>query len=294
MSKSYIKWVGGKSQLAAELTKKFPKNISRYKEPFCGSASIFYHLYDRPVDIFDNTILPKAYLNDSNPFLVNLHVVVKEKLEELKEALSRFQYEYISSDSKLEFYLKKRIYFNSLGISAIQEQPVCMAALFIVLNKLCFNGIWRVNKKNEFNVPFNNAENVNLCNNVSMRVCSEILNRYAEITCKDFSDLAEDIKEGDFFFIDPPYVPVSKTSNFTAYTKDGWSAKDDVRLQKMLKKIDSANAKFMMTNSPSEKVVDIFSGWNVDYIEAHRFVKALSKDETERDKVNETILTNYG
>ena len=294
MSKSYIKWAGGKSQLAGELMRRFPAKFDRYIEPFCGSASLFFAFYGKEPDMFDCDIRP-AFLNDSNALLVNTHLSVRDNVKSVLKVLHNIQSKFDAAVDKVEHYRLCRDEFNNNVVDMLSKEPWAFgAAAFILINKTCFNGLWRVNSDGKFNVPFNQMTNTKIYNKVKLLRCSELLNQ-AELSCGDFASFIEStVKKDDFVFLDPPYIPLSDTSNFTSYTEDGWKTPvDDNRLNDSLKIIDDRGAKFMMTNSNASLVYDVFGQWKIDTVEAHRFVKAINEPDSKREKVLETVITNY-
>lgn len=288
MSKSFLKWVGSKAQIADELIARFPESFERYIEAFCGSCALFFAYYGRQtsVDIFDKWTPPPAILNDVNPWLVNCHNQVMNSHDAVKKYLDELEINHVKDPEA--HYKRIRSEFQS----AKSEDPAQQAAEFIYINKTCFNGLWRVNLKGEFNVPFNGKIKVNLYD-PSLKNCSELLRQYANISYWDFDTLVRrTAKKNDFFFLDPPYVAVSKTANFVGYTEDGWTDKDDDKLAKSLEYINSVGGKFMMTNSDAPGVYSLFGKWKIEELKVHRFVKALHGEDT-REKVNETVITNY-
>jgi DNA adenine methylase len=290
MSKSYLKWVGGKGQISEELIARFPENFERYIEAFSGSAALFFAYYAKQSapDIFDDSSPPPALLNDTNPWLINCHKEVTYRHDTVKKYLDRLEVEHAKDPEG--HYKRIRSSFQDLFDS--NEIPSQRAAEFIYINKTCFNGLWRVNAKGEYNVPFNGKTKVNLYD-PSLMKCSEMLKQYATISYWDFDTFIRRVAtKGDFFFLDPPYVPISDTANFTGYTEGGWTDKDDEKLVKVLEFIDSTGAKFLMTNSDAPRVYALFGKWKIEELKVHRFVKALHGEDT-REKVNETVITNY-
>jgi len=289
MIRSYIKYVGGKSQLAIQLINLFPKQFDRYVELFCGSASLFLSYYgnSRTRDIFLYKKYPKAILNDINGRLINCHIQVANSLNELKVCLDNNEKEHAVNPEK--FYIENRKQVtNLLTDSNLLEQ----AARYIYINKTSFNGLWRVNQKGEFNVPFNQKKTISLYNK-NIQICSSLFKKYVEFTNIDFRDwINKYMSSGDFIFIDPPYEPISATSSFTSYTEENWNEKDTSDLADVLDIINKKKSYFMMTNSDAPKVYEIFGKWDILTLKAHRFVKALNGEEG-RSKVNETVIRNY-
>ena len=295
---SFLKWAGGKTQLAPVLLQQYPKGIARYIEPFFGSGSMVFEYIDafklKPteIDFGDNIrVVPPVVVNDNNPLLMNCHRIVSEKPAELKARLLEIESEYMSAHSpKAYFYEKRKQVTGKANVL-----PLELAAIFVFVNKTCFNGIWRVNSRGLFNVPWNKREAVNLPSRQIDR-CSDLLSKHVELYSQDFEEfLYEQVNSGDFVFLDPPYIPLSSTSSFTSYTAEGWRAVDDERLADCLKEINRRGAKFMMTNSSSYKVFQLFGQWNINTVDAHRFVKAVKrgKQKQDREKIKETVTTNY-
>lgn len=290
MSKPYLKWVGGKTQLADELIRRFPAKMERYIEAFCGSAALFFIKYGKDdTDTIFGEELPPVILNDINMALLNCHREVMYRPEEVIKFLETLCKKHATDPQGT--YRRTRSVLHELFECSPHAQR--SAADFIYVNKTCFNGIWRVNSKGHFNVPFNGKEIIEF-DYAQIRKCSHLLKKYAKISFWDFDTLIKrEAKKGDFIFLDPPYIPTSITSSFTSYTKEGWTEKDDLKLVESLEYMDSVGAKFMMTNSSAKKVYELFGKWNIQTVKAHRFVKALNGENEKRSKVDETVTTNY-
>ena len=193
-----VKWVGGKRQLMFELLKNMPKNYNRYFEPFIGGGALFFEL------------LPEnAYISDMNEELINLYTIVRDNVYELIEDLSRHEV------SK-EYFLKIRNIDRTEKYAELSD--IERASRFIYLNRTCFNGMYRVNSKGEFNVPFGHYKNPRIIDENNL-LNSSVLLKNTEIRHADFSEILKKVKKGDFVYLDPPYVPLSETSSFTSYTK---------------------------------------------------------------------------
>lgn len=289
MSKPYLKWAGGKSSLSEELLIRFPADYDRYIEPFLGSAAMYFACCPPADDLFSKTV--PALLNDLNSILIGTHECVSQDCEKVKKLVDAAQKVFDDAEDKKSHYYACRKEFNSLMKDMQYEKSYILAASFIFINKTCFNGLWRVNSKGVFNVPWNQSEKVKICSS-SINECSRMLSQ-AELFNMPFDEFIEqNVREGDFVFLDPPYIPMSETAAFTSYTSDGWSNEDDSRLVEMLNLIHERKAKFLMTNSGSPLVRELFGQWDIDTIRAHRFIRAQGKDES-REKVNETVIRNY-
>lgn len=289
MNKSYLKWVGSKKQLLPEILNLLPTKFNRYLSSFCGSATPHLNMPFHKEDIFSSKI--ESILNDSNSNLIQCHKHVKDSLFNLLRELDKWQSAFNEAENKEEFYYKQRDLLNQYIADKVLDEA--SSALFIGINKTCFNGLWRVNSQGFFNVPFNNKNDTVIYEKNVISKCSTL---FSNCTFKneDFEKfIFENVKEGDFVFLDPPYVPVSATSSFVSYSADGWlSPMEDNRLKKCLEFIDSQKAFFMLTNSDAPLVHELFGKWNLKRCRAHRFIKAVSAQE-QREKVFETITTNY-
>src|SRR5712692_713554 len=205
----FVKWAGGKGQLLAELDKYLPSGFSSYCEPFLGGGVFFFHLYSRG-------IIRKASISDSNPDLINTFIVIRDNLHQLLVRLVELQRH--AKDEKF-FYDVARPRFNSVKLSKGDEGNIEKASLFLYLNKTCFNGLYRVNKRGDFNVPWGDYTNPRIYDAQNLKAVSRVLSdRKVRIGCHDFSQIKEVARKGDFVYFDPPYQPLSSTANFAEYT----------------------------------------------------------------------------
>lgn len=289
--RSYLKWVGGKRQLVESLLRLFPRDIKRYIEPFFGSGSMFFSYYslieDRNSDIFDFVVIPFACVNDLNPWLMNCHRMVSLHCEDVVLELENF----ISGrENNLELYQEIREKFQ--GLLGVDDIKCCV--YFIYINKSCFNGIWRVNSKGRFNVPWNQKVDMGIYDERTLFGCSEMLRHYSDLYSLDFIEFMEGVgyRSGDFVFLDPPYIPISSTSNFSSYVEGGWGDRENNLLKELLIDLDRSGVKFLMTNSSSDEVYRLFGSYNIMELDAHRFVKALDHEDS-RHKIKETVIRNY-
>lgn len=294
--KSYLKWAGSKAQLADFLIERFPKTFERYLEPFCGSATMFFAYYTKQssVDIFEAGNTPPALLNDTNFCLINAHEQVAREanwvIEELNKLVVAHKADPEGTYQRVRQEVTSMFHPHPSGVERIDI--TLSAAQFIYINKTCFNGLWRVNSSNKFNVPFNGRREVGFPP-AGLRRCGEMLKKYATLSTLQFDKFLEGTKPGDFVFLDPPYIPLSATSSFTGYTQDGWTAEHDKRLLAALERLDGMGIKFMMTNSSSPLVFEMFGKWKIETVKAHRFVKAINSEGETREMVDETVTTNY-
>ena len=270
-SKTYpiVKWVGGKRQLMFELLKNMPKTYNRYFEPFIGGGALFFELQP------DN-----AYISDMNEELINLYSVVRDSVDELIEDLGKHKV------SK-EYFLEIRNIDRTEEYSNLSN--VERASRFIYLNRTCFNGMYRVNSKGEFNVPFGNYKNPRIIDENNLLNCSDLLKK-TEIKCADFFEILNKVRKGDFVYFDPPYVPLNETSSFTSYTKDGFDIDMQFKLRDVCDELDSMGVKFMLSNSDTKLVNDLYANYEIKKVFASRQINANADG---RGKITEVLVRNY-
>jgi len=267
----FVKWAGGKRQLLDELNKRIPDSYNNYYEPFIGGGAFLFAAE------FHN-----AHINDINKQLVNIYQIIKTDHQELKKLI--FDFDAVICD-KAYFY-EMRDKFNDKIKNNILD--VECAALFIWLNKHCFNGLYRVNKKGLFNVPWNNKE---IGKSIDEDNIDEIHSFLQDVSISnmDFEEFCKNVKAGDFVYFDSPYVPESKTADFTSYTKDGFTYDDHVRLAKLFKELDKRGAKLMLSNNNVDLVFELYDGYIIEEVDARR---AINSDASKR-KGKEVIIRNY-
>ena len=264
-----VKWVGGKRQLMFELLKNMPKDYNRYFEPFIGGGALFFELQP------DN-----AYISDMNEELINLYQVVRDNVVELITDLQKH-------DISKEYFMEIR------NIDRTEEyenwSDVQKASRFIYLNRTCFNGMYRVNSKGEFNVPFGHYKNPRILDENNLVNCSNLLQR-TEIKHADFSEILKKVKKGDFVYFDPPYVPLSETSSFTSYTKNGFDMDMQFKLRDVCDELDSMGVKFLLSNSDTKLVNELYENYNIKKVFASRQINANADG---RGKITEVLVRNY-
>lgn len=267
-----VKWVGGKRQLLESIVPLLPVSITSYCEPFVGGGALLFHLQP---DI--------AQINDINPELILLYQVVRDKVDELVKELS----DYVNTS---EFFYKVRnLDRDRLVYDKLSD--VEKAARFIYLNKTCFNGIYRVNKAGEFNVPFGNYKNPNIVNASVLYAVSKYLNNSdIAMTTVDYSEVLEKVTKETFVYIDPPYDPISDTSSFTSYSKCGFTREDQIRLRECCDKLDKRGVKFLLSNSATDFIMDQYSDYKVSIVQAKRNVNSVG---SKRGKIDEVLVRNY-
>lgn len=264
-----VKWVGGKRQLMFELLKNMPKSYNRYFEPFIGGGALFFELQPE-----------NAYISDMNEELINLYTVVRDNVYELIDDLSKHEV------SK-EYFLEIRNIDRTKKYAELSD--VERASRFIYLNRTCFNGMYRVNSQGQFNVPFGHYKNPRIIDENNLLNCSELLKK-TEIKCADFSEILTKVKKGDFVYFDPPYVPLNETSSFTSYTKDGFDIDMQIKLRDVCDELDSMGVKFMLSNSDTKLVKELYANYEIKKVFASR---AINANADGRGKITEVLVRNY-
>ena len=269
----FTKWTGGKRQLLPVIRELMPKTYNRYFEPFVGGGALFFDL--APKD---------AVINDFNAELINCYQQIKDNPQELIEILKVHQ-EYNSK----EYYLDLRSADRDERIDMMSE--VQRAARILYMLRVDFNGLYRVNSKNQFNVPYGRYKNPKIVDeNLVSAISTYLNNNQIEIKKGDFEKAVLDVQPGDFVYFDPPYIPLSETSAFTSYTHEGFSYDDQVRLRDAFKRLSDTGAYVMLSNSSSALVEELYKDFNIHYVEATRTNGAKSSS---RGKISEIIVTNY-
>ncbi len=264
-----VKWVGGKRQLMFELLKNMPKTYNRYFEPFIGGGALFFELQPQ-----------NCYISDMNEELINLYSVVRNNVYELIDTLNKHE---ISK----EYFLKIRNLDRTKEYSKLSN--IEKASRFIYLNRTCFNGMYRVNSQGQFNVPFGNYKNPRILDAENLINCSNLL-KSTEICCADFSKILNKVQKGDFVYFDPPYVPLNETSCFTSYTKDGFDLDMQFRLKDVCDELDSAGVMFMLSNSDTKFINELYSNYGIKKVFASR---AINANGNGRSKITEVLVRNY-
>ena len=264
-TKPVLKWAGGKSQLLGELLPRIPEKYNKYIEPFLGSGAVFF------------AIGPEhAILADSNPELMNMYRVIASDVEKLITVLSTYE------NTKDSFYSIRELDWQNM-------RPLDAAARTIFLNKTCFNGLYRVNRKGQFNTPYGNNKRTVFCDAVEIRKAATLLQK-AELICGDFRTvLMEYSQEGDFVYLDPPYIPVSKYSDFKRYTKDQFNEEDQKNLAADVKTLYEKGCKVMLTNSNHPLVHELYGQYKIEVFQTRRMINKDGNNRTGED----VIVTTY-
>lgn len=272
----FLKWAGGKGQLLAQYAPYFPTALSgSYFEPFLGSGSVFFYLHG-------HSPFKHYYLSDTNNELVNLFVVVRDKHEELLEQLRIHKEQH----NKQYYYEIREL---DRGPEWQTASDVVRAARMLYLNKTCFNGLWRVNSQGYFNVPIGHYKNPDIFNPERIVKASNAL-QGVTITCQGFETVVEQANTGDFIYFDPPYVPLSSTSNFTGYSADSFTEENQARLASVYRELDKMGCRVMLSNSDTALVKELYRGFHNIKVDARR---AINSKPRGRGVIKEVLITNY-
>ncbi|MBI4453872.1 DNA adenine methylase [Candidatus Woesearchaeota archaeon] len=269
---AFLKWAGGKTQMLSQYATLYPKEFNHYFEPFLGSGAVFFHIKQK--------FKPKkCFLSDINEDLINTFNVVKEQ----PEALIKLLKEHKAKDNSREYFNQQRERFNTLK-SGLEK-----SAIFIYLNKTCFNGLYRVNANGKFNVPFGKYPNPAILQEEKIRKASKLL-QDVDISESDFSEVVKEAKEGDFIYFDPPYFPLSKTSSFTSYQKGVFLENEQKELASVFRELHGKGCFVMLSNSDSPFIHQLYQGFTITPVKARRAINCIG---TKRGKISEVVVTNY-
>lgn len=298
-AKPFLKWAGGKGQLIEEIRKHLPReivvsgHIEKYFEPFLGGGAVFFWLSH-------HFTIQKSYLYDINPEIIAVYQTIKTKLNKFIAELKKLQKEYYRLDDETEreeFYYERRSEYNKFISESLENNNVRRTALIIFLNKTCFNGLFRVNSQGHFNVPFGRYENPKICDEDNLKAVSVAL-RNAEIKCRDFEECLKKSDSKSLIYFDPPYRPISPTSNFTGYIRNGFSDDDQKRLKKVCDELKQKGAKVILSNSdpknvnPDDNFFDHLyqKGYRISRVPAARMINS---NANKRGEINELLVTSY-
>ena len=268
-----LKWVGGKRQLMPSIVDHLPENIKDYKyiEPFIGGGAVFFNLQPK-----------NAVINDYNEELINVYQVIKDNLDDLIIDLKKHknEAEYFYSIRSLD----RNGEFKKL--SAVKR-----ASRLIFLNKTCFNGLYRVNNAGEFNSPFGRYKNPNIVNEPTLKAVNKFLNNNnVEINSGDYSEILKQTDKKCFVYLDPPYHPISESSNFTGYVQGGWNMYDQIDLKTACDELHKKGVKFLLSNSSADFIKDLYKDYKITIVKANR---AINSNGADRGEVDEVLIRNY-
>lgn len=291
-AKPFLKWAGGKSQLLKEIERYYPfakGTITKYAEPFVGGGAVLF-------DILSKYDLKEIYVSDINAELINCYTTIRDNVKELISILHSMQEEFLalSIEERKDYYIKARDTFNSLKNS--NNKNVEKAALMIFLNKTCFNGLYRVNRKGLFNVPIGSYKNPLICDEKNLRIVSQKLQN-VKIVCSDYKKSAEFIDEKTFVYFDPPYRPITDTASFTAYTENLFNDEKQIELARFVDDMNKKGAKIIISNSDPKNFNendnffdDLYSAYSINHVKANRMINSKG---TSRGKIKELLISNF-
>lgn len=293
--KPFVKWAGGKGSLIPQLKNFYPfelenETIKKYVEPFVGGGAVL-------INILQKYNVKEVYAFDINMDLINCYNVIKKNVDELIKELEVKEKEFLllEEEKRQQYFYDVRKEYNSYRISE-EKLNIKRAAEFIFLNRTCFNGLYRVNKNGEFNVPCGKYKNPTICDSKNLRNLSYLI-RNVEFQYGDYKKSEKYIDSNTFVYFDPPYRPLSITSGFTSYTKEDFNDENQKELANYFRELDEKNAKLMLSNSNPKNTnkednffEEIYKGFNINEISAKRMINANVKG---RGEISELLITNY-
>jgi len=269
----FLKWVGGKRQLIPSIVAYLPKNIKEYNyiEPFVGGGAILFYLQPQ-----------NAIINDLNKELINVYEVIKNNLDELILDLKNHK-------NESDYFYQIRALDRNDNFEKLNS--VQRASRIIFLNKTCFNGLYRVNNAGEFNAPFGRYKNPNIVNEPTLKAVHKYLSsNNIHISSKDYSEILKKLDKKSFVYLDPPYHPISESSNFTGYIQGGWNSSDQINLKTACDELNKNGIKFLLSNSSSEFIKNLYKDYKIFTVKANR---AINSNGADRGEVDEVLIRNY-
>jgi DNA adenine methylase len=271
-----VKWVGGKGRVIAQLEQLFPNSFNDYFEPFVGGGAVFFFL--------DNGV---ATINDINKTLMDSYINVRDHAETLINELRIIEKQYhgLNLDAQKAMFYELRSEYNEIK----NKTTIRRSVLLIFLNKTCFNGMYRENRKGEFNVPFGKYHNPTICDESNLRAVSERLHK-TSIVSTSYKNAVKEAKMGDFIYLDPPYYPLNPTSSFTSYSEDDFTEKDQIELKELFDNLTKRGCKVMLSNSYTKFIINLYK----DYKQYKVYVgRSINANASKRGKIAEIVVTNY-
>lgn len=288
MARPFLKWAGGKGQLLNVINDALPLHFDRYIEPFVGSGAVMFNILE------NRNVLDGVFINDINTDLVHTYESIRDHCEQMVGILSRLQEQYLAlddMDERAQLFYQIREAYNQR-----QADVVTHSCYFIFLNKTCFNGLYRVNARNLFNVPFAKPRNPRICDQNNLRAVSQVL-AHVVIRNQDYGRLLDEVHEGTFVYLDPPYRPLNQTSAFTSYSANGFGDNEQRELKLFCDAIHERRSFFMLSNSdpknenPDDNFFDeLYADYHIQRIPAKRFINSRADG---RGEINELLITNY-
>ena len=301
-AKPFLKWIGGKKQLLKEIERRLPedikktKRIDNYFEPFLGGGAVFFHLkYKYEIE--------ESFLSDLNPELILTYNVIKKDPDKLIDGLELFESDFLelSDEKRKKYYNDRRAEFNNdlktFNFEKYSKDTIKRAIYMIFLNKTCFNGMFRVNNRGEFNVPIGRYKKPKICDKENLYNVHEVLNDHVTITQRNYLETEVIIPENSFVYLDPPYRPLNKTSSFTSYTSSEFKEEDQIRLSEYFKTLTENKVKVMLSNSDPTNYGnkdDFFERYyDPKMIKTVKAIRSINSNGKKRNKINELMIINY-
>ncbi|MBD1830572.1 DNA adenine methylase [Microcoleus vaginatus GB1-A2] len=282
LPRPFLKWAGGKTRLIGQYQPYFPEKFTTYYEPFLGGGAVFFYLAQQHPSL-------QPILTDINPELINAYCCVRDKVEELIELLLEHQSEHSKDNKEYYYWVRSRSY----------KKDTEKAARLIYLNKTCYNGLYRENSKGEFNVPIGRYKNPNICQADLLRSVSSLLAR-AQIKVRKFDEILDFATSSeDFVYFDPPYYPISATSNFTAYSRDNFKESEQLKLRDVFAEVAERGVKVMLSNSNCDFIEKIYSDNQAFSINSLPQIieisasRGINSNSCKRGKVKELLIRSF-
>lgn len=292
IAKPFVKWAGGKGQLLNTFDKMFPQElkdgkIDTYIEPFVGGGAVLFH-------VLQNYKIKKVYINDINKELINCYRCIKTNVNDVIRQLSDLEKLYLSSENRSNLYYEVRNKYNTISLNGHLDYEKC--ADFIFLNRTCFNGLYRVNKTGEFNVPHGKYRNPLICDGDNLLLCSDLLEQ-VEISFGDYKQSLNNVDKNSFIYFDPPYRPLVEGNSFVSYDKTGFDNGDQVELANNYKKLNDKGCLVMLSNSDPKNVDrednffdNLYKGFIIERVNAKRMINCQAY---KRGNITEIVVMNY-
>lgn len=292
--KPFLKWAGGKGQLLKEIAAFYPFekfNITKYAEPFVGGGAVLF-------DILNKYTLDEVYINDINYELINTYRAIKETPYDLIEILQHYQDDFtpLEQEQRKDYFAIKRNRFNELKSACTEKNKLELAALMIFLNKTCFNGLYRVNKKGQYNVPMGKYKAPLICDEKNIKILSNKL-KCVNINYGSYKNCLEFVDAHTFVYFDPPYRPLTDTASFTSYTEGCFNDDDQKELAELVNMVDQKEALFLLSNSDPKNTNkednffdDLYADYNIKRIQANRMINSKASG---RGRITEILVSNF-
>jgi DNA adenine methylase len=273
-AKPFLKWVGGKQQLLSQYEPFFPPTVQRYFEAFVGGGALFFHFWNT------GRLPNEVFLLDNNAELINAYQVVRDRVDELIKLLALHEQLH-----NREYYYEIR----SLDRKGASLGAVERAARMLYLNRTCYNGLYRVNRRAQFNVPLGSYKNPKVLHEETLRTASLALQGVA-IETRDFRTIVDLARAGDFIYFDPPYDPVSKTASFTSYTANNFRDQEQLQLAQVFSSLSEKGCLCMLSNSYTPLILELYQNYHIAVVEANR---AINSNGNGRGGIREVVILNY-